>query len=111
MPEPKTTSRFAKYASTWMKFEDPGDKIAGTLLTADEEIGQTSGDPYPVLKLETDEGERGVRASQVHLQQLLAEQEPQDSDWIEIELVGFQQTAMGKMKRFTLTVTRAGEAF
>ena len=40
----------------------------------------------------------------MQLQDLLAEKNPKDGDWVEIELTGFKQTSMGKMKLFKLTV-------
>jgi hypothetical protein len=103
-------SRFSKYASDWMKFEEPEDKIEGSLVRTYEELGQT-GDTFPVLVLANDEGERRVRASQFDLKQQLAQKDPQDGDWLEIELIGFEQVAKGKMKRFRLDVTRNGDAF
>src|SRR5215216_3020469 len=104
------SNRFTKYASPRVKFETTGNKIAGTLVGTREMIGQ-SGDEFPVLTLTTDEGEREVFASQFHLKQLLAEHAPEDGDWLEIELVDFRPTAMGKMKIFRLEVIRKGDAF
>jgi hypothetical protein len=104
------SNRFARYASTWVKFEEVGDQVAGNLLGVDEEVGQ-SGDVYPTLTLKNDEGERRVRASQFDLKQQLEAKDPQDGDWLEIELTGFEQVSKGKMKRFRLDVTRNGDAF
>ena len=36
----------------------------------------------------------------------LAEKNPKDGEWVDIELTGFKQTAMGEMKCFRLDVTR-----
>jgi hypothetical protein len=104
------SNRFAKYASPRWKPESVGNKIAGTLVSTREQTGQ-SGDEFPVLTLATDEGEREVFASQFHLKELLNEHNPADGDWLEIKLVDFKGTAMGKMKIFTLEVIRDGEAF
>jgi hypothetical protein len=103
-------SRFSKYTSDFVKFEEPKDRVEGSLVRVVEDLGQ-SGDVYPVLTLETHEGERRVRASQFDLKKKLAEKDPQDGDWIEIELVDFEQAAKGKMKIFRLDVTRNGDAF
>jgi hypothetical protein len=104
-------NRFGKYASNWFKFENVSDSIAGTLEAVEEGIG-TNGDEYPILVLTTGEGEETkVRASQYDLKEQLDKENPSDGDWLEIELVGFEQVAKGKMKRFRLSVSRNGESF
>jgi hypothetical protein len=104
------SNRFGKYSSDFVKFEEVGNRVEGTLLGVAEETG-TSGDSYPVLKLDTHEGECRIRASQYKLKELLAVKDPQDGDWLEIELTGFEQASKGKMKIFRLDVTPNGETF
>jgi hypothetical protein len=110
MPETKA-SRFNKYSSTWFKFEQVGDRVAGTLVSVEEGVGQDGG-AYPILNLDTNEGDRRVRASQYQLKELLDRENPEDGDFLEIELIGFTSVAMGKMKDFVLKVTKNdGESF
>jgi hypothetical protein len=87
--------------------EKIGDEISGTITELATATGMND-KPYPVIKLDTPDGERFVNVTQVQLQGELAKVRPQEGDRLHIELVELR--AVGRpmpMKCFLVKHERA----
>ncbi len=49
------TERLDSFAEAWRP--EPGDKLVGLIVDLDERVSQYSDDPYPVVTVQTDDGE------------------------------------------------------
>jgi hypothetical protein len=96
---------YAQYATPRWSANEVGDLANGTLVAINHKTGKQTGDPFPELVLDDGDTVTEVWATQVDLKRQLAEKNPAEGDWLEIELVGFKQTAMGEMKLFRVDVT------
>ncbi len=99
---------FDQYADggNYFKFKEVGDSVTGEIVSI-VEGNDFSGNPCPVLELETDDGtEVKVTASQVMLKAELAEVRPEVGDDIEITFSGLGDPKPGRnpAKLFTVTI-------
>lgn len=101
---------WSKYKSSFMKFEQIGDSIAGDIV-AITDGDDFNGNPCPQLTLDTEDGVRKVTCGQKMLQAALAEREPQEGDHITITYSGVGEGKPGRApaKLFTVEVVRAAE--
>lgn len=87
----------------YMKFEQQGDRIAGT-VTATEDGSDFDGKPCPKLTIRQEDGtEKTVTAGQTILHDKIIEAAPQVGDGISISFVGMK----GQAKDFDVQVNRA----
>lgn len=88
---------FDKYndGGNYFKFKEVGDSVTG-LIQSIVEGTDYSGNPVPVLELETDEGEISVTASQVMLRAELAEVRPEVGDEVTITFIDFGEAQPGR---------------
>lgn len=96
-----------KAGGEFVKFEDVGDTVAGT-ITAVRAHRFDDGKVAPQVLLLTDDGEeRTMTAGQVQLKAKLAEQRPEAGDHIKVTLSNVEKRAGGKtLKHFDVVVTR-----
>jgi hypothetical protein len=71
--------------------EQIGDEISGTILELATAVGMND-KAHPVIKLDTDGGERTVNVTPVQLQGELAKVKPQEGDRLHVELVELRAT-------------------
>ncbi|HZN75694.1 MAG TPA: hypothetical protein VFC00_29025 [Micromonosporaceae bacterium] len=92
-----------------MKFETPGDRIAGT-ITAVRTHRFDDGSVAPQILLTTDDGdERTLTAGQVRLKAALAAERPEAGDHLIVTFVKSEKRTGGKtLKHFEVTVVRNG---
>ncbi len=97
-------------ASEYVKFENPGDTIAG-IVRAVQVHRWDDGTACPKLVIETDDGdEKALTASQMRLKAILAEQRPEAGDHIVVTFSSVEKRPGGKtLKHFDVTVTRGGK--
>jgi hypothetical protein len=84
-----------------------GDEISGTITELATAVGMND-KAHPVIKLDTDGGERTVNVTPVQLQGELAKVKPQEGDRLHIELVELRSTGRPQpMKCFLVKHERA----
>jgi hypothetical protein len=99
-----------KSAGNYVKFDDPGDKVVGDIISIRTGTDY-NGNPCPELLLRDDEGEEHtLSAGQALLKSALAEQAPQVGDKLFVQYTGEQQLTNGRTaKAFKVAVqTGAG---
>ena len=93
--------------SNYVKFENVGDQIVGTIKAEPREGTDFNGNPCPELILEVgdDNDEITLTVGWAMLKRLLAEQDPQVGQRIRVTHTGVERTERGgTMKVFTLDV-------
>ena len=96
-------------ASEYVKFENVGDSVAGTVLAVQVHRWD-DGTACPKLVIDTGDGEEiALTASQMRLKALLAEQRPEAGDHITVTFTEVEKRPGGKtLKHFDVQVTRGG---
>ncbi len=98
-----------KIGGDFIKFEDVGDTVSGT-VSAVRAHRFDDGKVVPQVLLTTDDGEeRTMTAGQVQLKAKLAELRPEVGDHIKVTMTGVEKRTGGKtLKVFDVDVTRGG---
>lgn len=91
----------------YVKFENVGDEIVGTILDVSVHTWPEDGSKSPKLVIDTTDGERVLTAGQVQLKVKLAEARPEAGDRIKIVHTSVEKRSGGKtLKHFDVTVQR-----
>jgi len=93
-----------KVNSDYIKFENPGDKVAGTIV-AIRAHKFDDGNVVPQIILNTHDGEKTVTAGQMQLKAMLADKRPNVGDHITIVFTEIEKRSGGKtLKKFDVQV-------
>jgi hypothetical protein len=93
-----------KINSDYIKFENPGDTAAGTIV-AIRAHKFDDGNVVPQIILNTADGEKTVTAGQMQLKAMLAEKRPNVGDHITITFTEVEKRSGGKtLKKFDVQV-------
>lgn len=100
-----------KTGGEFVKFENVGDKVAGT-ITGIRKYRFDDGSVAAQILLTTDDGEdRTLTAGQVRLKAALADKRPEEGDHIVVTLTQVERRSGGKtLKHFDVAVKRGGGA-
>lgn len=92
----------------YVKFENPGDTITGTITAL--RIHRFDDKPVPQIVIRTAEGhDRTVTGGQARLKALLTEKRPDVGDIITITMTNVEKRAGGKtLKHFEVDIARGG---
>ena len=111
MSEHSEAINWANFESSYVKWDNPGRIVQGTVTKA--YVGSYKGKQYPEFVLDTADGERIISASQAHLLRQLATERPTAGDELTVEYTGDGPVVVpgqNPMKVFRVEVKRPANA-